>query len=534
MAEHAPGETGLAWWQREVFYQIYPRSFQDSNGDGNGDLRGIRARLDYVQWLGAGAIWICPFFRSPMADGGYDISDYCDVDPLFGNMDDFTALLDAVHARGMKLVLDLVPNHTSDQHPWFIESRSSRDNPRRDWYVWRDAGPENGAPSNWLSHFGGCAWRLDQATGQYYYHAFLSAQPDLNWRNPELRRAIYDVMRFWLTRGVDGFRVDAVTNLVEDDLLRDDPQNRDYRRGMPPDSVLRRVFTKDRPETHQIVGEMRDVLDEFPDRVLIGEVHLPLARAMAYYGRQRPFFNLPFNFQLMQSDWDCRSLSAAIDQYTQLLPQNAWPNWVLGNHDEKRLATRIGKEQARIAAMLLMTLKGTPFIYNGDELGMRNVPISRFSMRDTRVKTMSHRFSRDGARTPMRWNSGKGSGFTTSTKPWLPLGNKTNPADVASQQEDGGSLLNLYRDLIALRRKSPALIGGAFVPLATRGDVLGYERHESGQRFRMALNMGPREQRFPFDEQFRVVISTVRDRNGERVSGDLLLRPHEGLIAEAD
>jgi alpha-glucosidase len=279
---------------------------------------------------------------------------------------------------------------------------------------------------------------------------------------------------------------------------------------------------------------MRDVLDEFPDRVLIGEVHLPLARAMAYYGRQRPFFNLPFNFQLMQSDWDCRSLSAAIDQYTQLLPQNAWPNWVLGNHDEKRLATRIGKEQARIAAMLLMTLKGTPFIYNGDELGMRNVPISRFSMRDTRVKTMSHRFSRDGARTPMRWNSGKGSGFTTSTKPWLPLGNKTNPADVASQQEDGGSLLNLYRDLIALRRKSPALIGGAFVPLATRGDVLGYERHESGQRFRMALNMGPREQRFPFDEQFRVVISTVRDRNGERVSGDLLLRPHEGLIAEAD
>ena len=534
MAEHAPGETGLAWWQREVFYQIYPRSFQDSNGDGNGDLRGIRARLDYVQWLGAGAIWICPFFRSPMADGGYDISDYCDVDPLFGNMDDFTALLDAVHVRGMKLVLDLVPNHTSDQHPWFIESRSSRDNPRRDWYVWRDPGPENGAPSNWLSHFGGCAWRLDEATSQFYYHAFLPAQPDLNWRNPELRRAIYDVMRFWLTRGVDGFRVDAVTNFVEDDLLRDDPQNRDYRRGMPPDSVQRRVFTKDRPETHQIVGEMRDVVDEFPHRVLIGEVHLPLARAMAYYGRQRPFVNLPFNFQLMQSDWDCRSLSAAIDQYTQLLPQNAWPNWVLGNHDEKRLATRIGEEQARIAAMLLMTLKGTPFIYNGDELGMRNVPISRLNMRDTRVKTMSHRFSRDGARTPMRWNSGKGSGFTTSAKPWLPLGKKTNPADVASQQEDGGSLLNLYRDLIALRRKSPALIGGTFLPLATRGDVLGYERHESGQRFRMALNMGPREQLFPFDEQFRVVISTVRDRNGERVSGDLLLRPHEGLIAEAD
>ena len=199
MAEHVPAQTGLAWWQREIFYQIYPRSFQDSNGDGNGDLPGIRARLDYIQWLGAGAIWICPFFPSPMADCGYDILDYCSVDPLFGSMDDFAALLEAVHERGMKLVIDLVPNHTSDQHPWFVESRSSRDNPRRDWYVWRNPGPENGAPNNWLSHFGGRSWSLDEATGQYYYHAFLPAQPDLNWRNPDVRRAIFDVMRFWLT-----------------------------------------------------------------------------------------------------------------------------------------------------------------------------------------------------------------------------------------------------------------------------------------------------------------------------------------------
>ena len=326
--------------------------------------------------------------------------------------------------------------------------------------------------------------------------------------------------------------MDAVTNLVEDDLLRDDPPNRDYRRGLPPDTVLRRVFTKDRPETHQIIGEMRDVLDEFPDRVLIGEVHLPLARAMAYYGGQRPFFHLPFNFQLLESDWDCRSVSAAIDQYMEFLPQDAWPNWVLGNHDETRLATRIGEDQTRIAAILLMTLKGTPFIYNGDEVGMRNVPISRFSTRDLRVKTMSYRFSRDGARTPMRWNSGKGSGFTASNRPWLPLGEHTNPADVASQQEDGGSLLNLYRDLIALRRKSPALTGGALVPLATRGEVLAYERHSSGQRFRIALNMGPKEQRFPFGHQSKVVISTVRDRAGDMISGDVVLRPHEGFIAE--
>ena len=532
MAEHAPGNTGLSWWQREIFYQVYPRSFQDSNGDGNGDLPGIRARLDYIQWLGAGAIWVCPFFRSPMADGGYDISDFCEVDAIFGSMDDFTGLLDAVHARGMKLVIDLVPNHTSEQHPWFIESRSSRDNPKRDWYVWRNPGPDNGTPSNWLSHFGGCAWTFDERTGQYYYHAFLPAQPDLNWRNPEVRRAMYDVMRFWLQRGVDGFRVDAVTNLVEDELLRDDPKNTDHRRGMPPDAVLRRVFTKDRPETHEIVREMRDVLDEFPDRVLIGEVHLPLAREMAYYGGQRPYFHLPFNFQLLKAEWDCRSISAAVDQYTQLLPDDAWPNWVLGNHDEKRLATRIGEDQTRVAAMMLMTLKGTPFIYNGDELGMRNVPVSRFNTRDSRVTTMSHRFSRDGARTPIRWNSGKGSGFTTSDRPWLPLGERTNRADVASQQQDSESLLNLYRDLITLRRKSPALIGGELVPLAPRGEVLGYERHQSGQRFRIALNMGAKEQRFPFARQSKIVISTARDKSGQTVSGDFVLRPHEGIIAE--
>ncbi len=422
MSDPIPESAGPKWWQREVFYEIYPRSFQDSNGDGDGDLPGICQRLDYVQWLGAGAIWLCPFFRSPMADGGYDISDYRDVDPMFGSMGDFSALLDQAHARGLKIVVDLVPNHTSDRHPWFVESRSSRQNPRRDWYVWQDPGPDGGLPANWLSHFGGSAWQKDDATGQYFYHAFLPAQPDLNWRNREVRTAIYNDMRFWLQRGVDGFRVDAVTNLVEDRLLRDDPPNPARGRGKMPDDEIKRVFTKDRPETHEIVREMRDVLDEFSDRVLIGEVHLPLARAMAYYGGKRPSFHLPFNFQLMESLWDCRSISAAIDQYMQLLPEDGWPNWVLGNHDEKRLATRIGEAQTRVAAMLLMTLQGTPFIYNGDELGMQNIRVSRRETRDTRVKNMgSHRYSRDGARTPMRWDSGTGSGFTTG-RPWLPLG----------------------------------------------------------------------------------------------------------------
>ena len=534
MADHAREQTGLAWWQREIFYQIYPRSFQDSNDDGSGDLAGIRRRLDYLCWLGVGAIWICPFFRSPMADGGYDIADYCDIDPMFGSMDDFTALLDEVHARGLKLVLDFVPNHTSDQHPWFAESRASRSSAKRDWYIWRDPHPDGGPPSNWLSHFGGDAWTLDKSTGQYYYHAFLPAQPDLNWRNAGLRAAMHDVMRFWLRRGVDGFRVDAVTNLVEDELLRDDPPNPDRHSGTMPDAKLRRVFTKDRPETHEFIGGMRDVLDEFPDRVLIGEVHLPLARAMSYYGSDRPYFHLPFNFQLIESQWDCRSISAAMDQYRILLPDNAWPNWVLGNHDEVRLATRIGDNQTRVAAMLLMMLRGTPFIYYGDELGMRKVRVSRRQTRDTRVKTMrSHHYSRDGARTPMRWDGSSGSGFTGSDRPWLPLGAGTNPADVAQQQADRNSLLNLYRDLIALRRETPALIGGELVPLPTCRDVLAFERHGGGQRLRIALNMGGKEHRIRFEGDWRVMITTLRDRTGETVSGHLRLRPHEGLIAES-
>lgn len=528
-------DAGLAWWQREIFYEIYPRSFQDSDGDGNGDLAGVCRRLDYLQWLGVGALWVCPFFRSPMADCGYDISDYCDVDPLFGTMRDFDTLRDEVHARGMKLVLDLVPNHTSDRHPWFVESRASRNNAKRDWYIWHDSAAENSAPNNWLSHFGGSAWSFDPPTGQYYYHAFLPAQPDLNWRNPELRAAMYDVMRFWLRRGVDGFRVDAVTNLVEDELLRDDPPNPNYRQGMPPDACIRRVFTKDRPETHQYAGEMRDVLDEFADRALIGEVHLPLARAMDYYGGKKPYFHLPFNFQLLEAPWDCRSISAAIDQYMLLLPSGAWPNWVLGNHDEPRLATRIGDDQTRVAAMLLMTLKGTAFIYNGDEVGMRNVTVPRRKMRDSRVQTMGHhRYSRDGARTPMRWDSGRGSGFTTSDHPWLPLGEETNPLDVAQQQADPNSLLNLYRDMIAFRRNNPALIGGDFVPLASQGDVLAFERRDKDQRFRIALNLAGREQRFPFEGTWKAAISTLRDRSGETVSGTITLRPHEGMVTRLE
>jgi alpha-glucosidase len=294
-------ERAVAWWQRGVIYQIYPRSFQDTNGDGVGDLNGITARLDHLAWLGVDALWVSPIYPSPMADFGYDVSDYCAIDPLFGTMADFDRLVAQAHQRGLKVILDFVPNHTSDQHPWFVESRSSKDNPKRDWYLWREPKPDGAPPNNWIANFGGPAWTFDARTGQSYYHAFLSEQPDLNWRHPEVRAAMYDALRFWLKRGVDGFRVDAIANLIEDALLREDPPNPDFHAGLPPNRRVHRVFSYDRPETHPCVADLRAVIDEFPDRVVIGEAHLPIARVVKYYGDDRPGFNLPFNFILLHN-----------------------------------------------------------------------------------------------------------------------------------------------------------------------------------------------------------------------------------------
>lgn len=291
------------WWQAGVIYQIYPRSFQDTNGDGIGDLPGIMQRLSYLVELGVEAIWLTPIFPSPMADFGYDISDYTDIDPLFGGMDDFDALLAAAHAHGIKVILDLVPNHTSDRHPWFLESRASRRSRKRDWYIWRDP-VSNGPPNNWLSAFGGSAWEYDGASGQYYYHAFLAAQPDLNWRNPAVRSAIYEVMRFWFRRGVDGFRVDVIWHLIKDDEFRDNPPNAGFRPTDPPYHRLVPLYTADRPEVHDVIAEMRRVADEFPDRVLIGEIYLPFERLVTYYGRDLAGMHLPFNFSLLSTSWD--------------------------------------------------------------------------------------------------------------------------------------------------------------------------------------------------------------------------------------
>ncbi|MFL6723838.1 MAG: alpha-amylase family glycosyl hydrolase, partial [Sphingomicrobium sp.] len=315
MVTSAAHSATVPWWESGVVYQIYPRSFQDSDGDGIGDLRGIGQRLDYLAELGVDALWLSPIFPSPMADFGYDVADYCGVDPLFGTLDDFDRLLGAAHDRGLKLMLDLVPNHTSDQHPWFKDSRSSRDSPRRDWYIWRDPGPDGGPPNNWISDFGGSAWEWDEASGQYYLHAFLKEQPDLNWRNPGVKAAMLDVMRFWFDRGVDGFRIDVLWHLIKAEGLPDNPVNPDYRPEMGEKSSVLQLNSTNQPEAHELAAEFRALADEYGDRLLVGEIVLPLAELMKYYGQERPGVHLPFNFQLVEAPWDAAVLHKMIADY---------------------------------------------------------------------------------------------------------------------------------------------------------------------------------------------------------------------------
>jgi alpha-glucosidase len=525
------------WWKRGVVYQIYPRSFQDSNGDGVGDLAGIRSRLDYLEWLGVDAIWISPIFPSPMADFGYDVSDYCGIDPLFGSLAGFDALMADAHKRGMKVILDYVPNHTSDRHPWFQEARSSRQNPKRDWYIWRDAAPDGGAPNNWVSNFGGSGWEWDEATGQYYYHAFLKEQPDLNWRNPQLREAMHEALRFWMRRGVDGFRVDVMWHLMKDADFTDDPLNPGYTEGMPD---IRRVFqvnSADRPEVHEVVRGIREVIDEFDDRVLIGEIYLPVERLVAYYGADLKGAHLPFNFQLIHAVWNAPTLGGMIREYEAALPEDGWPNWVLGNHDQKRIRTRVGAAQARVAAMLLLTLRGTPTVYYGDEIGMADVPVAAEELRDPwALNEPGLGVGRDPQRTPMQWSPSPHAGFSTS-RPWLPLDADYQSVNVEALRDDPTSMLTLYRELIRLRRSSRALRVGNLRLINDAGDVLVYERKAGAERKIVCLNLGSSPQdvtdllNLP---SFKVLLSTRPDAERTPVeNAPLELLPDEGVVIES-
>ena len=540
-----PDNNNYQWWQTGVIYQIYPRSYQDSNGDGVGDLAGIIQRLDYLSdTLGTDAIWLSPIYPSPMHDFGYDVANYTDIHPLFGRLDDFDRLLNETHRRGMKLILDLVPNHTSDEHPWFVESRSSRVNPKRDWYLWRDPAPDGGPPNNWLSHFGGPAWTFDEKTGQYYLHQFVKQQPDLNYRNPDVVTAILDVMRFWLDRGVDGFRVDVIGLMMKDPEFRDEPLNPAWN-GVKPFDSLDHIYTANLPEVHDLIRQMRAVLDSYDERMMVGETYLPNDKLMVYYGSADMLeCHLPFNFQLILARWDAAGVRKMVDDYEAVLPPDAWPNWVLGNHDQHRLATRVGPRQARVANMLLLTLRGTPTCYYGDELGMENVPIPSEKIQDppaVNQPEIAHLVGRDPERTPMQWDDSPNAGFAVPDVQdlWLPLAPNYTEVNVARQLDEPRSFLNYFRKLLAYRKSTPALLWGGYRSLnpesaEVQKNCFVFERNVGGKRVVVALNFSSNEQNLKLPELGRgkIVISTNLDRDDEVNLAEFNLRANEGCIIE--
>jgi alpha-glucosidase len=537
------------WWRHGVIYQIYPRSFADADGDGVGDLAGITARLDHLNdgtpgSLGVDAIWLSPFYPSPMADFGYDVADYCDVDPVFGTLDDFDRLVAEAHARGIRVVIDLVPNHTSDRHPWFLESRSSRDNPKRDWYVWADSRPDGSPPNNWVSAFprAGRSWTFDEATGQWYLHSFTPEQPDLNWWNPEVREAMDEVMRFWLDRGVDGFRVDVAHKMARDPELRDNPlvdlDEADLdesgearaRRRAKLKSVPR--YDEDWPEVHEILRRFRRTLDGYDDRMAVGEVYLlDLERLARYYGSGQDEFHLAHNFVFLIQPWKAEAFRSVVDRFTGLLPAGAWPAWMLGDHDASRIASRYdeggnGQARARVAAMLLLTLRGTPFVYMGDEIGQADGEVPPDQVVDVD--------GRDPERTPMQWDGSPGAGFSTGD-PWLPVGSQAASVNVAAQRGDPASMLTLSRRLIWYRKGSAALRGGDYRSLADAPDgCYAYLRTAGDERLLVALNFTGQPLAYEVDgpETGRLELATDPGRaTGEAVAlRPLRLGPDEGVV----
>ncbi|MFY9935126.1 MAG: alpha-amylase family glycosyl hydrolase [Streptosporangiaceae bacterium] len=524
------GEDQLAWWQRGVIYQIYPRSFADSNGDGIGDLRGIQEHLDYLNdgtedSLGVTAIWLSPFYRSPMADFGYDISDYTDVDPVFGTLADFDDLLADAHRRGIKVIVDWVPNHTSDQHPWFLESASSRDSAHRDWYVWRDPAPDGGPPNNWRSAFPavGSAWTFHEPTGQYYLHSFTPRQPDLNWDNPDVEAAMHDVLRFWLDRGADGFRIDVVYKIAKDPDLRDNE----------PD--LR--HDEDWPTIHDRLRRIRAVIDSYDGRMLVGEVYLLDLRKLVEYINTGDQLHLAHNFVFFHLPWLAGAFRASVEQFTELAGAT-WPAWFLENHDHSRVATRYadgpgsGQRRARVAAMMICALRGTPFLYYGQELGLPDADIPPERVIDVD--------GRDPERSPMPWRrpsqAAKGAGFTTG-EPWLPVVADAEHLCVEAQRKDPASTLVFTRALVWLRAREPALQSGAQRSVSAGPDVFCFER-QGDQRFLVALNFSSRPVPLGLSEEAgvpaaeaTVELSTDPGRGRSRVNPRaLVLGPDEGVI----
>ncbi len=534
-----PPQKGAGpWWKEGVIYQIYPRSFMDTNGDGVGDLPGITGKLDYLSDLGVEGIWLSPINTSPMFDFGYDISDYRGIDPVFGTHKDFDRLIREAHRRGIRIIMDLVLNHSSHLHPWFVESRSSRDNPKRDWYIWCD-GVKGKEPNNWMAYFGGRAWEWDEATAQYYLHSFLKEQPDFNWRNPDMKKAAFGEIQYWLDRGVDGFRLDVVNFFIKDELCRSNPFGMGkYPR---PYDLQKHIFDRDRPEMRGLLAEWRALLDSYSDRMMVGEIVAEKPNpslAASYLGDGTDGLHLSFDFSFMNRDWGADVFRARLEAYHNFIPGEGWPCTVFSNHDQVRSLTRYASgsdtlKRAKIIAAALLTVRGTPFIYYGEEIGMKNGCVRRGELRDpVGIKYWPFNSGRDGARTPMQWSAGHGAGFSSGA-PWLPLCDNYREANVESQSNDRDSLLTFYRDLIALRKGSAALRRGDLRFLDAGKDILAYTRKEGDEEMLVLLNFSTsvRKTAATLQGAWRAALSTHR-KKGDSFSPGELLQPLEATIFE--
>ncbi|GIW45424.1 MAG: oligo-1,6-glucosidase [Candidatus Binatia bacterium] len=530
------------WWRSAVFYEIYVRSFQDSNGDGVGDLEGIIQRLDYLndgspESLGIDALWLTPIYPSPLRDFGYDVADYCNVHPSYGDLGTFDRLVEGAHRRGIRIILDFVPNHTSSEHPWFIQSRSSRSNEKRDWYIWRDPAPDGEPPNNWVSSFGGSAWTFDPATAQYYLHSFLPEQPDLNWRNPQVVQAMEQVLRFWLDRGVDGFRVDVIHKLLKDRELRNNPK--------PPPEEEHPVYhfgsqvhlyDEDQPEVHDIIRGWRRLLDRYGDRMMVGEVYLfDTHRVARYYGNGHDELHLAFNFRFLWSPWDAQSFRREVEAIEAALPSGAQPTYVLSSHDAPRHRTRfdhpaLGPARARVAALMLLTLRGTPFLYYGEEIGMHDVPVPAERIQDPVGKRFPG-LGRDPERSPMQWSAAPHAGFSTA-EPWLPVGPAYESCNVEAQKNDPHSLLSFYRQLIWKRKHSSALQQGGYRSLDAPDGVFAYERNHSDQTLFVALNFQDQPVTVEFPRPGLLWLSTHPRPSSRSTRWELA--PSEGIVVEVE